>query len=98
MRYSYKCKSCEHSFNRDLPMKDYQLPNSEPCPKCGVVGEVERYYGVVDGETEISGAPALFGMKGHGGLERKYKNLDGDWKDIVKSIKKGNPGSTIKDY
>ena len=40
----------------------------------------------------------MTGISGSGGLENKFKNLDGDWKDMMKAMKKGNPGSTIKDY
>jgi len=89
MLYDYKCHSCAHTFRESLSMADYNVPCEKPCPECGVEGEVKRH---------IKSCPSMTGISGSGGLENKFKNLDGDWKDMMKAMKKGNPGSTIKDY
>ena len=89
MLYDYKCSSCNHEFTLSSGMSEYKVPCESPCPECNEVGTVHIHH-------KPTGAPT--GRKGNGGLERQFKNMDGDWKDIMKSIKKGNPGSTIRDY
>lgn len=32
--YDYTCQTCGASFEKRLPMSDYVLPESEPCPTC----------------------------------------------------------------
>lgn len=89
MIYDYKCSACNHEFTKSLPIADYKVPCNSTCTECGVSDTIYRY---------INSVPMMTGLRGHGGLENKFKNLSGDWKDIMKAIKKGNPGSTIRDY
>lgn len=32
--YSYRCRSCDHKFEKYQMMDDRKIPESEPCPNC----------------------------------------------------------------
>ena len=59
--YSYKCKSCDSSFDRILPVKEYNQP--QECETCG-------------GETTKLVTPVDFVLKGDGwpGKNIRIKN------------------------
>lgn len=83
--YDYKCDACEYQFTRQYRMSEYDTPFSEPCPKCNVTGYVRRFIG-----------PAMF--TDHTRVEHQTKRLSEDFKENMRLIKKGNPGSTMPDY
>jgi putative FmdB family regulatory protein len=34
--YDYHCKSCDHTWERQLPIADRDTPLHEPCPHCAL--------------------------------------------------------------
>ena len=44
--YDYKCPSCEHEFEKNVKMANYQDP--QPCPKCNT-----------ESSRTVKGAPGL---------------------------------------
>lgn len=42
--YNYKCRECEHEFDRYLKMDDRKIPLEEPCPECGTEGTIYQYF------------------------------------------------------
>lgn len=45
MLYNYHCQECKHEFEKNLPMKDNDLPESEPCPECGKIAVTQMVDG-----------------------------------------------------
>lgn len=59
IRYDYRCTECDHTFEKDMPMADRDVPCTEPCPKCGA--PIERYlpstHGLIyNGNVKVSDA------------------------------------------
>lgn len=81
MLYSYRCRKCEHVFDRTLRMANRKEPEGEPCPKCENVGDVYQ---------TLTTAPNLGDAHRMGNI----KPPDG-FNEVMRNIKKGNPGSTI---
>lgn len=79
--YNYQCKHCSHEFEKVLKIADMHLPSSEPCPKCGVEGQVIK---------TISGAPNL-GDPVRLGLRKP----DQGFKEVMQKIHANNPGSNL---
>ena len=83
MKYDYKCRECEHEWDRYLPMDDRKIPESEPCPSCGAEGSV---YQVIGCPGFISDSKSTLTRAGSG------------WQDVLKGIKKASGKSnTIND-
>jgi len=32
--YDFSCGSCNHHFEKKLPIPEYEAPTKEPCPEC----------------------------------------------------------------
>jgi putative FmdB family regulatory protein len=79
--YSYQCKHCTHEFETVLKIADMHLPSSQPCPKCGVEGQVIK---------TITGAPNL-GDPVRLGLRK----TDAGFKEVMQKIHSNNPGSNL---
>lgn len=43
--YDYRCTACEQIFERKLPMSDYELPTTDPCPSCLKPNVIEQFLG-----------------------------------------------------
>jgi|DEB0MinimDraft_12_1074336.scaffolds.fasta_scaffold00067_7 putative FmdB family regulatory protein len=75
MTYEYTCLSCEERWDARYPVDDRDIPLSEPCPKCGVEGQVKRVPTAVRVSYE--------------GFQSPITRAGGEWNDVLKSIKKG---------
>ena len=88
--YDFKCEKCEHQFSEKKTIANRDVPLSEPCPECGLVGCVVKEY---------LGAPAQM-------LDTKYrvdsKHNMGGFRDAMERMSerpgiKGTPdGDRIK--
>lgn len=54
MWYSFRCMTCEHNFDRELPVDDRN--NDQTCPECGMSGAVR----MCDFQSVTIGIPAGF--------------------------------------
>ena len=79
--YDYRCESCGHVFEKNLPMQHLEQPTKEPCPECG---EVNVKKVILCGNMVVD--PARLG---------RTKVSDG-FNDVLKGIKAANKGSNIK--
>jgi len=79
--YDYQCNQCNFIFERKLPMKDYQLPESEPCPECNCVKCV----------LQVISAPAI-GDAIRLGINRS----DSSWGDVLSKVKSAHPKGNWK--
>ena len=82
MLYSYRCKKCDHLFDKRLMMAERKQPESEPCPECGETGHVFQ---------TLTSAP-YFGDPVRMGRKKPAAGFN----EVLRNIKKGNPGSTVK--
>ena len=83
MIYSYKCKACEHQFDRHLRMDDRKIPEGEPCPECGKEGTVFQWLGA---------APKLVHETG------SRLKVDDGWREVQSKIKETYKINAIKDH
>lgn len=81
MIYQYRCRKCDHLFERVLKMSERLKPTMEPCPECGETGQVYQSIGATP-----MGDPHRMGLI----------KPDSGFNQVLKNIKKGNPGSTVK--
>jgi putative FmdB family regulatory protein len=79
--YDYRCKHCNHEFEKVLKVADLHLPTTEPCPACGLEGTVEK---------TIKGAPPI-GDAVRLGIRRS----DAGFKEVLQKIHSNNPGSNL---
>lgn len=79
--YTYKCKACNHEFERVLKIAERDLPTTEQCPECKAEGQVYK---------TILGAPAL-GDPVRLGLIKP----DSGFKEVMQKIHAANPGSNL---
>jgi putative FmdB family regulatory protein len=71
--YDFKCAACDHEFERALRIDDRAIPKDEPCPSCGVIGQV------------ISQLAAPRTVSGVGDFRAKVPDV---FKDRLREIKK----------
>ena len=79
--YTYRCEACKHEFERVYKIADRDLPSSEPCPSCGVEGQVLK---------TISGAPSLGDP-----VRLGIRKPDQGFKEVMQKIHSNNPGSNL---
>jgi len=80
MIYTYRCTSCQHTFEKMLSMARMEEPEGEPCPAC-VALEVKQI---------ISGA-STYAFMAPDQLGRNKPPRD--WTDWLGNLKKKNPGA-----
>jgi putative FmdB family regulatory protein len=80
--YDYRCKKCNHVFEKSVSMKDDLLPTKDPCPACNKSGEIVK---------EIS-APGL-----NSGDTLGLKKPDAGFREVLAKIKEKHPGHRIND-
>ena len=83
--YEYKCNECSHEFEEFKTIAKYNEPLREPCPSCFHVGYISRLI-----SSPKLGDPTKLEMTK--GLIKPTKEFN----DILRTIKKKNPGSTIE--
>jgi len=76
--YDYKCKSCQHEFEKIMMMSEMDFPLNEPCPECGNTGDIVKTF---KGSPSFQD-PASIGIR----------KPDGEFRNLLSSIKKGNRG------
>ena len=79
--YDYRCSKCEHQFTKFVKISTRDVPCGEECPECGEIGGVIQV---------ILSAPPLSDPWRSG----RKKPPDG-FNEVLRTIKKSNPGSTI---
>lgn len=83
MLYNYKCRECDHTFDKVLKMDDRKQPVEAPCPECGAEGSV---YQVIGTPGFISDSKSTLTRAGSG------------WQDVLKKVKKASGrNNTIHD-
>ncbi|MBT8449960.1 MAG: zinc ribbon domain-containing protein [Gammaproteobacteria bacterium] len=80
--YEYKCKSCEHKFDKIQKISDEPLTD---CPDCGQPELVKLI------------SAAGFRLKGSGWYETDFKNSGSKTKDSTKTAANNNSKSTSSD-
>ena len=80
--YTYKCNACSHEWERVSRIANRKEPLEEPCPECGVTGQVVQ---------TIGGAPGLADPYRMGRIKPSS-----DFNSILKRIDKENPGNSMK--
>ena len=78
--YEYECSECSHQFEEFKTIAKYDEPLKEPCPSCFHVGYIARLIS----STKICDPVAVGARK-----------VPGGYKEVIKNIKKHNPGSTL---
>lgn len=81
--YDYMCHACAHQFESFQRMADMEVPLKEPCPACGITGEVEKII--------IQNAPLVSGVQG------VTHSVPDGFRDVIKKIKKDHPLGNIGD-
>jgi|TARA_A100001201_G_scaffold132897_1_gene119769 putative FmdB family regulatory protein len=85
MIYVFECEACEKQFEKNLPMADCQKPLKEPCPLCGVKGEVFRVFQSTNFQHEM--------------INTHQKKAGKGWADTMSAIKKASGrGHTMQDW
>ena len=79
--YDYKCTHCAHEFELVLKVADLHQPTEQPCPACGITGNVIK---------TIKGAPPI-GDAVRLGVRRS----DNGFKEVLQKIHANNPGSNL---
>lgn len=84
--YDYKCQTCEHEGEVRMRIADLDLPENVDaiCPECGAATFRRNWS-----------APVSHEYMTPEGLGRV--KAPGDFRDMLSQIKKGNPGSVIRD-
>ena len=44
MIYEYKCTDCGHIWEEFLKMSEWEQPILDACPKCAMMGYIERHH------------------------------------------------------
>jgi putative FmdB family regulatory protein len=78
--YAYRCKKCEHYFEKMLKIPDRNDPEHEPCPECKA-----REVQMMLGATPLAD-PVRIGVT----------RPDSGWTEVLQKIHNSNPGSIIK--
>ena len=81
MIYLFACDNCKTEFEVNVPMSENKRPLGEPCPSCGVSGQVFRVF--QSGTNFHSGS--VHDQAGRG------------WKDILGGIRKASSSDNIID-
>jgi len=82
--YSYRCKTCDHTFDKQSLMEDRKQPESDGCPECGQQSVYQRITSTTIG---YSIAPNL----------RTSDNFNSRLKEIRKKSGSGNTiGESIR--
>lgn len=63
--YTYRCKDCEHPFERILSISEMNTPTTEPCPECGKLNV---------GKT-ITGTSIVAGVDTKNKIPHQFKDL-----------------------
>lgn len=84
MIYTFECRACEHVWEQTLKMADMEQPLGEPCPECGVEGQIHQ---IVGGNHAFM-RPEQLGRK----------KAPEDFRNFLTNIKKKNPGCHIRDH
>lgn len=79
--YDYGCTSCEHTFDKLLPVDNRYAPLDEPCPNCGAVGQMHL----------LMGAPVVHWSFMGSTVQNKAPE---GFKDILRNIKNSKGGNT----
>ena len=77
MTYTFKCETCEHTWEESIPMKDMDVPLSKPCPSCEAEGVIKRI---------IAFAPRI----AYDGAKTVQQRAGSGWNDTLLKIKKGS--------
>jgi putative FmdB family regulatory protein len=77
--YPYKCE-CGHQFEWQSKIIDREIPLSEPCPSCGVIGKIQRIITTVG-----FGDPVRMG----------FMKPDSGMKEALQRIHEKTPGSQL---
>jgi putative FmdB family regulatory protein len=81
--YEYECQNCGDTFETILPVSKRKFLELSECEKCGTLSI----------RLKISGGQPLIDPFRLG----RVKHCD-DFRETMRRIKKGNPGSNIKNY
>lgn len=83
--YSYRCKNCDHSFERFEKMADMDKALSEPCPECQTEDQIVMQI------THLAPPVDPIRLMGSGA------KLPSDWREFLGKMKKANPDGYIRD-
>ena len=89
-RYTYICENVECNYKHGFSMNF--KPDESPDKVCTVCKNPLK---VADYATATSGGLTPSLVSGVGDVNSR---LSGDFRDLMQSIKKGSPGSNMKDY
>ena len=81
--YTYKCYTCQHTFDKFVKLADMHVPEGDKCEECGDVGAIKKIMTTV---------PINFS-----GVTVTNKHSDG-WKDLTGRMRKNIPKNNIPDY
>lgn len=96
MFYSFRCESCEHTFDSNIGDLSTKVITAHPCIKCNkktvVVNNIIKPSVILPSRT----TPALIANSNRLG-DKGIKGTPKEFKDLLAKMKSENPGSTIKD-
>ena len=78
--YNYECGECSHGYEIFKTIAEYDVPLSERCPSCYMVGYIDRLIYAADiCEPQRVGA----------------RKVPSGYKEVIKNMKKNYPGNTL---
>lgn len=88
--YRYYCYSCGKVWEEIRKIDERLEPTKNPCPECGAKSGKKKKSGSPSGVDMLICAPAI-GDSVRLGITKPR----GDFREVLKQIKKRNPGSTL---
>lgn len=96
--YSFKCESCDHSFETFLKMSENDQPTKEPCPKCKKK-KVIKDWGVQSNSIAIDATltpTKVCGSAWNEVMERVKKSTPAHKKDQLEQSRTFNAGRFVR--
>lgn len=82
--YDYQCQECKHHFEAQRKIAEMEAPCADPCPECGKPA-VQKI--IASGRYDVIDPVRLGRVK-----------PPQDWRDMLKSWKRKNPGSDFNTF
>jgi len=78
--YTYKCKECDHAFEKSSKIDDRKTPEQQPCPECGAEQSVVQQV-----TAPMICDPVRVGAR----------KMDSGFKEVLQKIHERAPGSEL---